>query len=310
MILSASRRTDIPSYYGEWFMNRVRAGEVWLQNPVNHAQNQRLRFSSDTVDCIVFWTKSPAPFLRYLPELDAMGYRYVFQYTLNPYGAELEPELPSLSDRVDTFLRLSERIGPDRVLWRYDPIVLNEAWTAARHAGAFRSLCDALAGATAQVTVSFVQKYQKIRDPNIRALTEEEKRCCADVLGQTAAEYRLPIQACCARMDLSGYGIRPASCIDRELLERVVGAPLSLRPDHGQRKGCGCCESVDVGMYNTCPRGCVYCYATLSRPLVERNFAAYDPGAPMLSGGCDPSLLRDRTAASNKLLFENEQITF
>ena len=291
-------------------MNRIRAGEVWLQNPVNHAQNWRLRFTPETVDCIVFWTKNPAPFLRFLPELDERGYRYVFQYTLNPYGPELEPGLPSLADRVDTFLRLHEKLGPDRMLWRYDPIILNDLWTPQRHADSFFSLCEALAPCTAQVTVSFVQKYQKIRDKAIRDLSEEEKGLCAELFGRIAAENSLPVRACCARMDLSGYGIRPASCIDREILERVCGVPLTLRPDRGQRKGCGCFESVDVGMYNTCPRGCAYCYATLSRPLVERNFAAYDPFAPMLTGGCDPALLRERTAVSDKLLLDNEQLTF
>lgn len=310
MILSASRRTDIPSYYGAWFMNRVRAGEVWLQNPVNHAQNWRLRFSPETVDCIVFWTKNPAPFLQYLPELNDLGYKYAFQYTLNPYDAELEPGLPALSGRVDTFLRLSEKLGAERVLWRYDPIVLNDCWTVERHAEAFQSLCDALAPYTAQVTISFVQKYQKVHSPFVRDMTEEEKKRCAETFGRIAADFNLPIRACCARMDLSRYGIQPGSCIDRELLEKACGAPLVLRPDRGQRKGCGCYESVDIGMYNTCPRGCVYCYATLSQTLVERNFAVYDPDAPMLSGGCDPALLRERTAASNKLILDNEQLTF
>lgn len=284
MILSASRRTDIPCCYGEWFLGRLREGYALVRNPMNHAQVSRIPLSPTLVDGIVFWTKDVHNFLPYLQEIDAMGYRYYFQFTLTPYGRELEPGLRSKRDILHTFLALSERIGKERVLWRYDPIILNDEWTAERHTEAFAKLCARLSPYTQRVTISFVDQYKNIRSEGIRPLTAEEILLLGERFGRIAAEHQLPIITCCEDADLSAFGIGHGSCIDAALLEQLCGCPLNIVADKNQRGGCGCVESIDLGTYNTCPNGCLYCYANRSTASAAANYKRCDPKSPLL---CD-----------------------
>lgn len=284
MILSVSRRTDIPCCYGEWFLHRLREGYVLVRNPMNHAQVSRVPLSPALVDGIVFWTKDAQNFLSYLQEIDKMGYRYYFQFTLTPYGHDLEPGLRPKAEILQTFLDLSDRIGKERVLWRYDPIILNDEWTAERHVEAFARLCDLMSPYTQRVTISFVDQYKKIRSAHIRPLTEEEILLLGERFGRIAAEHRLPIVTCCEEADLSAFGIGHGSCIDAALLERLCGCPLDIAPDKNQRGGCGCVKSIDIGTYNTCPNGCLYCYANRSAASAVANYKQHDPKSPLL---CD-----------------------
>lgn len=288
MILSASRRTDIPAFYSQWFINRLRAGEVYIRNPMNHRQVTRLLFSPETVDCIVFWTKDPENMLPLLPQIDQLGYRYYFQYTLTPYGGELEPGLRGLEQRVDTFIRLSKLLGRERVVWRYDPIVFNSSWGFIQHVDAFTELCQRLAPYTDTCVISFVDLYYK-NEPAakaglLRPIAEEEMHETCQAFAQIAAHHHLTVRTCCEALDFTPDGVLPGSCIDKERLEKVCGFPLALKPDSGQRDYCHCFRSTDVGTYNTCPHGCVYCYAAFSAKLVASNRAAYDPDAPLLCG--------------------------
>lgn len=281
MILSVSRRTDIPSFYAEWFVNRLAAGEVLVRNPMNRAQVRRVPLSPGQVDCIVFWTKDPGPLLPYLPRIAELGYAFYFQFTLTPYGRELEPGLRPKGELLQTFRELSGLLGPERVLWRNDPIVLNADWSAGRHKRAFKALCERLEGSTGICTVSFVDYYQKRKaafaDGLLRELAPEEMADLSAFLSRTAAEYGIEVRACCEAMDLTPFGIRRGSCIDRALAERICGHPIDAKPDANQRPGCGCAASVDIGAYDTCLHGCVYCYANHAG-----DAARHDPKAPML----------------------------
>ncbi len=282
MIISASRRTDIPCAYAEWFMNRVREGRALVRNPMNAAQVSEVSLSPDVVDGIVFWTKDARNMLPHLEELDAWGYRYYFQFTLTPYGGALEPGLRPKEDIMASFRALSERVGRDGVVWRYDPIVLNGEIDVSWHKARFAALCEILAPLTDQVTISFVDAYAKLRTPLIRVIEPHEMEELAGFIGETAREYGLTAAACCEAGDFSALGIIRAACIDRSRLEKRCGCLLKLKPDRSQRAGCGCFESVDIGAYNTCPNGCVYCYANASAASARQYARGHDARAPIL----------------------------
>ena len=203
MILSVSRRTDIPRWYSEWLLRRLRAGEVLVRNPYRPGQLRRVPLSPAVVDAIVFWTKDPAPLLPWLDELDGMGYRYLFQFTLTPYGPEIEPGLRDKRAIVETFQVLGCRLGRGRVLWRYDPILFTDAIGLAWHEARFRKLCKALSPFTDQVTVSFLDPYPGRPMGGLRPPNALEMQELAAMLGQTAKEYHLSIVACCEAGDFS-----------------------------------------------------------------------------------------------------------
>lgn len=314
MIVSASRRTDIPCCYGDWMLNRLRAGSVLIRNPRNSAQLSRFPLSPETTDCIVFWTKDPQPFLPKLREIEQMGHRFCFQFTLTPYGKTLEPHLREKAEIERTLVRLSEQLGRDRVFWRYDPIIFGGELTPAYHAAQFERLCRQLASYTASVTVSFLDVYPKLRHPFLRAPSAAEIAETAARIGEIAAGYGLPVKACCESGELSQYGIRAVGCLDAASLETVCGSRLKLVRDTGQRAGCLCCRSVDIGAYDTCTNDCVYCYANDGTGRAKRRFAAHDPDSELLTG-CPVSetiVLRqptsDRIADDGQLnLFESER---
>lgn len=291
MIISASRRTDIPAFYADWFCNRVREGFLYVRNPMNAHQISRVSLDPEVVDCIVFWTNNPAPLTRRLGELAA--YAYYFQVTLTGYGRDVEPRVPDKrAALIPAFLELSQAIGPERAVWRYDPILFNDTYTPAYHLHAFRAIAEALDGATERCVISFVDTYARNRASmerlHARELPTGELVAFAAELAGIAREHGMTVGSCAEKIDLAACGIEHNSCIDRALIERLVGAPLKVGKDKAQRAECGCCASVEVGTYNTCRHGCVYCYANYSPEAVERACAAYDPTSPLLCGRVGP----------------------
>ena len=306
MILSVSRRTDIPCYYAEWFANRVRAGFCLTRNPRNPAQLYRIPITPVVGNCIVFWTKDPERLLPFLPELDGRGFRYYFQFTVTPYGREIEPGLRQKEQIERTFLSLSEQIGRRRVVWRYDPILLCDGVDIAFHKAQFRRMCEKFADATDRVVISFVDWYPKFRKGKFRLLSQGEMIELAGFLGETAKEYGLQAMACCEGMDLTPYGIVSSACIDPKMVAEVCGCPVLAKPDKNQRPGCGCCESVDIGAYNTCGNGCVYCYANDSPETTRRRLASHRPESPILIGDIrEGETILERNYRSHRL----EQLT-
>ncbi len=284
MILSVSRRTDIPAHFSEWLMGRLKAGYALVRNPVNHAQISKITLSPDVIDCIVFWSKDPRNLLPYLPEIDRLGYRYYFQFTLTPYGKDLEPKLREKAEIEQTLLLLSEKIGRQRIVWRYDPIILNDAWSIKRHKEEFARMCEKFSKAVRSITISFVDRYPKLKTSLIRPITLQEMQELGKFIGDTAAKHRLCVHTCCETADLTQYGITKASCIDAQIVEELAGRHITVRRDKNQRPGCGCCESFDIGVYNTCPYGCVYCYANFSPESTLHNLEQYDPRGELLIG--------------------------
>ena len=287
MIISASRRTDIPAHYSDWFFNRLREGYVMAANPRNARQVRRVSLKPEDVDGIVFWTKNPQPCLPRLSELS--DYAYYFQVTITPYDADVEPGIPSKENVIlPAVLRLSDEIGPARVVWRYDPILLSGKYSKGFHYKAFGAMARRLAGRAARCTVSFLDMYKNTARNalamGLLPMTEADMLEMAEKIAGIAKEYGIPLDACAEEMDFSRLGIGRARCVDPAILSAASGRPIEFKRQKGQRPACGCAESVDIGAYNTCPNGCKYCYANFSPERIRGNLSRFDPASPSLTG--------------------------
>lgn len=305
MIISASRRTDIPTYFSQWLVNRFREGFVCVRNPMNAHQVSKIRLDPEVVDGIVFWTKNPVPMLD---KLDAFReYMYYFQFTLNSYGADTECGVPS-KDKVvvPAFQRLSDQIGPDRVIWRYDPIFLSKDYTMDYHIRYFEKLAKRLAPYTRQCTISFLDLYSKteknLAPLALRPFPLEEQDAIAKAIAEIAHGYGLRVVTCAEGIELEKYGIEHASCIDGRLFEKLLQCGLKTQKDKNQRHECGCVESIDIGAYNTCKNGCRYCYANFNEKAVGTNFGKHCPDSPLLLGEIGPEdKITDRKMVSYRV---------
>lgn len=291
MILSVSRRTDIPNYYADWFYNRIKEGFLYVRNPMNAHQISRIDLSPKVVDCIVFWTKNPAGMMERLDELKE--YSYYFQFTLTGYGRDVEPGLPDKRQvLIPVFHELSEKLGAKRVIWRYDPIWKSNRYTTGYQLKAFEEIAGSLEGYTEKVVISFLDLYAKIRRDmeslHAESLSEAEMLKLAERMVEIAGRYGMTAESCAERIDLENVGIKHGNCIDKKLIEEIIGCKLTGGKDKNQRPECGCFESVETGLYNTCKNGCRYCYANLNDDTVRANIKAYDPASPILCGSIGP----------------------
>ena len=300
MIISASRRTDIPALYSEWFMNRLAEGHFLIPNPRNPNRLSRIDVSPENVDCIAFWTKNPIPMLDKLGQMDAMGYPSYIQFTLTPYEKAVEPGLPAKSELLQAFVDLSKQIGAVRSVWRYDPIIIDARHSVEWHIGQFAQMCKRLHTYTQRCVISFVDPYKSLGN-SFAALTRAEMTGIASAFSAISAKYGIVIYTCAEEIDLSHYGIQHGACIDQRLIGQIINRCISAKSDANQRTACCCIESVDIGAYDTCPHGCSYCYATSGMKTVMRRVAAHDPHAPMLTGYPNgEEVITNRTTPSQK----------
>lgn len=302
MILSASRRTDIPAFFSDWFYQRLREGYVYVRNPMRHHQVARISLAPEVLDGIVFWTKNPAPMLSRLGEL--AEHPFYFQYTLTSYGRDIEPNVPAKGkEGILTFQRLSGLIGSHRVNWRYDPILLNGTYTISHHLKYFEQMAKQLQGHTRRCVIGFIEPYKNTKRHaaalDLHPIEEKDMRLLAKAFGEIGASYGLSVSACCEPLDFSAYGIERACCIDGTQLEAIAGYALQKKKDKGQRVACACMESIDIGAYNTCANGCAYCYANYKEHEVRQNHASHNPLSPLLTGELgENDTVYDRTVRS------------
>lgn len=294
MILSASRRTDLPALYTPWFLERVRQGWCAVPNPFNPRQVKRVSLRPDDVDALVFWTRWPAPLLSRLDELESLGLnRFLFLVTLLGYGRDLEPRQPRLASRIRAFQSLSRRIGPQRVVWRYDPILLSRATPPEWHVSMFTELARALRGSTERCVVSFLEEYTKIKT-RMRSLVSQgyasdpldliRQNRLLQRLARIARNNGIQLQTCAQNITASDPAVTPGACVDGELLTRLFDLPAMPPRDPNQRRHCRCARSQDIGMYDSCTFGCAYCYATRSFTRSRLNRNEHDPHSPSLLG--------------------------
>jgi Domain of unknown function (DUF1848) len=298
MIISASYKTDIPTFYGEWFMNRLRVGSCKMVNPYGR-QIYTIDLSPAQVDGFVFWTKNIGPFLPYLPEIQQRGYPFLIQHTINGYPPALESRVIDYTRTIEHMRRLAHDYGSERLIWRYDPILITSLTPLDWHRRNFSTLAEALQGTTGEVVISFAQIYRKtarnmaltanefdfswrehnLDDPTFLAVARD----LATELAHIAASCSMQLRVCSQKAFLQPGLIEEARCVDAERLERVAGRPiLNKTRQKGNRKECACSASRDIGEYDTCPHGCVYCYAVQHRDLALQRYKAHDPHGEFL----------------------------
>jgi len=279
MIISASKRTDIPAHYGEWFLNRFEAGYCTVRTPPGKPYRVSLR--REDVDGFVFWTKDIGPFMDKLAIVHGSGYPFYVQHTLNNFPASLEPHVPPAEASIQNLRRLAELYGPDVAVWRYDPIVITPEMPDEWHLANFRRLAGELRGATNEAVISFVDDYRKMaRNMALAGIRwiepgAEEKRRMASSLTSIARLNGMQLTMCCEG-DVLPEGTRASRCIDAARMARLSGRPLKAK-DKPCRQGCGCCDNRDIGEYDTCIHGCAYCYATNSLTGAQDRHRAHDP---------------------------------
>lgn len=289
-IISCSRRTDLPAFYAPWFINRLRAGYCHTTNPFG-GQVYRVSLRPEDVVAIIFWTRNPAPLFPYLDELDGHGYRYYFNQTLTSYPDGFETHNPSEQVALNAFRRLSERLSPWRMQWRYDPIILSSLTPPEYHLERFSALARSLEGYTEHCTFSFIDYYGKTRR-NLGQVARqqkieffqpelEEQQDLARQLGTIARAHGIRLYSCCNDA-LTGSGVEKNRCIDPEIVRRLAPEQEAIPSFRPTRQDCGCLASVDIGAYDTCLFGCSYCYATNSRQAALQRRAAHDPDDSLL----------------------------
>jgi len=330
IIISASRSTDIPAFYAKWFINRLKAGYCVWYNPFNQ---QPMYVAFKNAKAIVFWSKNPKPLIPYLHELDERGIHYYFQFTLNDYDKEqFEPNVPSVEKRIETFKELAEKIGKEKVIWRFDPLIMTEKIGVDELLRKVENIGNQLKGHTEKLVFSFADIgniYKKVEN-NLKRLNINYQEFMPQTMNEFAKglcelnkNWDFSLATCAEEMNLEQYGIEHNRCIDGELMKRIFAKDedfiyylnygrmpekklqtemfadfllaenkeqkkksIEKLKDKGQRKICGCMISKDIGMYNTCPHFCIYCYANTSKETVEKNRKFYAENEESIIGKC------------------------
>lgn len=286
MIISASRRTDIPALYSDWFINRLNSGFLYVKNPMNRMQVTRLILSPDTIDCIVFWTKNPAAMLDKLKLLK--NYPYYFQFTVTPYNSSIETGLPPRKKIIETFIMLSDIIGPERIIWRYDPVFFTPGFDRTVHLHSFEYLAKKLSGHTGTCMFSYLTVYNKCKR-NMRHIQYsipdiQDGITFATALSSIAQSQNITLKSCAMSREFAESGIVQGRCIDPALIEKISGNQICYRKDSSQRENCMCAPSVDIGVYNTCINGCIYCYANYDQRQASQNYGLHNLHSELLYG--------------------------
>lgn len=288
MILQTGFRTDIPAFYSAWFANRLRAGFVLVRNPYDPQSVTRYAINPDVVDLIGFCTKNPAPMLPRMELLRPYG-QYWF-VTITPYGPEIEPYVPPKAQVLQDFITLSKIVGPDCIAWRYDPIFLSDTYTATRHIAEFEQMAAVLSGYTKTCVISFIDLYEKVRRnfPQVKSVLHTERETLGKAFIEIGRKYGMTIRPCAEGTALARYGADCSGCMTQKTFEAALHRPLRLPPQKPARRECACCLTADIGAYNTCGHGCLYCYANASRVAVAQNMRMHDPFSPFLVGHSQP----------------------
>lgn len=290
MIIQTGMRTDIPAFYSEWLINRIKEGYVLVRNPYNINQVTRYSLSPDCVDLIAFCTKNPAPMLSRLDILKPYG-QYWF-VTITPYGRDIEPNVPQKEKVMEDFKRLSNIVGVDSVGWRYDPIIVDAKHTADWHISEFAKMAENLSGYTGTCVISFIDIYKKVERnmPEARAVSEKDRIKIGKAFIEIAKNYSMTIRPCAEGNELAAYGADCSGCMTVNTFETALHANLDVpkRKTNQRDNKCACLLGVDIGAYDTCGHLCRYCYANADTALVKENMRRHDPRSPFLLGGSLP----------------------
>lgn len=289
MIINTGSRTDIPAYYSEWFYNRIKEGYVLVRNPYYPTQVLRYRLNPEVVDVLCFCTKNPEPMLHRIKEIEA--FRQIWYVTLNPYGVDVEPNVPKKEKVMESLRRLSDTVGIQAVFWRYDPIFISDMYSIDVHIRSFERMAEYLSGSVNTCVISFIDLYEKTKRnfPSVKEVTRQEGIQIGKAFVEIGKNYGIQIRSCCEGTYLEPYGVNVTGCMTQFVIEQAIGCNLDIpKGKKPAREACNCLLGNDIGAYNTCGHGCLYCYANYDRKTVEENMKLHDPKSPFLIGNLLP----------------------
>ena len=307
MILNTGSRTDIPAFYSEWFYNRIQEGYCLVRNPYYPEQVTKYVLSPQVIDAIVFCTKNPQPMLSRLSLL--AQYCTFWFVTITPYEQDIEPYVPHWSKVIDSFRNLSSQVGVDRISWRYDPVFISQKYSVSYHIERFEQMAEDLQGYTRQCVVSFIDLYEKTKRnfPQARSVTAAQQEQLIEAFSKIAAAKGMQIHLCCEDRALTRANVDADGCLSQTVLERAIGSALHVPKKKMARDACSCLLGADIGMYNTCGHGCLYCYANYDNESVRINRKLHDPASPLLIGHLHET---DIIKEAEQKLWQDGQLSF
>ena len=284
MILNTGLRTDIPGFFSEWFYNRIEDGFVYVRNPYAKNQIYSYRLDPELIDCIIFCTKNPKPMFENLEKIDK--FNQYWHITITPYEKEIEPNVPPMNDVLESFKYLSKKLGKENVTLRYDPIFINEKYSLEKHIESFEYIANSLSDYTTEAIISFIDLYEKTKRnfPKAREVTKDERLKLGKEFAQIGKKNNIIIKTCVEGTELDKFGIDSSGCMTKEVIERAINKNLNIPKQKARNGECYCLLNNDIGEYNTCDHGCLYCYANSNKRLVKRNLKLHDPKSPILIG--------------------------
>ena len=311
MIINTGSRTDTVQYYSEWLLKRFKEGFVYSRNPLFFNKVTKYELNPEVVDCVIFCSKNYEPILGRLHEITDRFNTY-FYYTITAYGKDIEPNVPSIEDSIETLIKLSEIVGAKRIAWRYDPILLTEKYTKNRHYETFDYMSEKLSPYIDRCIFSFVEMYKKLKTnmPEIILLTPEDKDEIAKNIGLIAQKNKILLQTCATLENYEKYNIIQSGCITAEILGTANGVTFSNIKHSGNRKGCRCMESRNIGDYDTCPNGCKYCYANQNPQIARKNYEKHNADSPLILGGLNPTDEISQSSQKSFLIKHEQQKLF
>lgn len=285
MIINVGGRTDIVNYYTPWLLKRLAEGYAYSRNPFAREQVYKLSLKPEDVDCLLFCSKNYQPILKHIGGIDEK-YNILCNYTITAYGKDIEPKVPTIDQSIKTLERLSDIVGANKILWRYDPILLTEKYTVEKHLETFEYIAERISPLVYRCIFSFVDMYKKVEEnmPEIIPLTDEDKVNLLEGIGEISKKYNLYIQSCATNESYEKYNIHTAGCTTREILEQAHNVVYKNVKGTGIRENCHCIPSRDIGAYNSCLSECKYCYANRKPEIPKNVIKLHDEKSPLLLG--------------------------
>ena len=284
MILNTGLRTDIPGFFSEWFYNRIDEGFVYVRNPYAKNQIFSYQLTPELIDCIIFCTKNPKPMFKDLDKISK--FNQYWHITITPYEKEIEPNVPPVDEAIESFRYLSSRLGKEKVSLRYDPIFINEKYSLEKHIESFEDIVSSLSDYTTEAIISFIDLYEKTKRnfPDVKEVNHEERLILGEEFAEIGKRYNIKVKTCAEGKELERFGIDSSGCMTKEVIEIAINRNLDIPKQKARNGECYCLLNNDIGEYNSCSHGCLYCYANSNKKLVMRKFKQHNPKSPILIG--------------------------
>lgn len=308
MIINTGGRTDTVQYYSDWLIERFKEGFMYSRNPMFPNKIIKYELTPSLIDCVVFCSKNYEPILAKLHEITDKFNSY-FYYTITAYGTDVEPNVPTIDQSIETLKKLSQIVGKHKLTWRYTPILLTEKYTKKVHYETFEYIMKSIAQYIDRCIVGFVRMYPKVitNMPEIIPINDNDKNEIMQNIGQISAKYHVKTQVCATSEDYRKFGIIKSGCMTTEILGKANNITFKKLNQKGNREGCMCIETRNIGDYDTCPNGCKYCYANNNANAAKKNYLNHNPHSPFILGNFNPEDEIQQGSQKSFLLQQNKQ---